>query len=69
MTGKCPHCQKSVGTAIVTEIGLGTTAKGAAAWRGLAFLCPHCQAILSVQGDLADPAKKGLGAWLRRADQ
>jgi len=47
--GKCPHCKEGITEARAEAINL--TAPGGEIWRGLAYLCPHCQVVLSVGAD------------------
>jgi hypothetical protein len=49
MSGKCPKCELEIAavTAVFTEI----KAAGQNSLKGVSYLCPHCQTVLSVEID------------------
>ena len=49
MFGKCPSCGQAVASVNVSEIAIN--AGGGKQFVGVAYLCPACQAILSVTID------------------
>lgn len=49
MNGKCPKCDRMVSR--VNLQALDVYDQGQPRWIGLAYLCPSCAAILSVQID------------------
>lgn len=49
MAGKCPGCG-----AFITNVrieGVDAASSGGPTWRGLAYCCPYCSTIISVQID------------------
>jgi hypothetical protein len=48
-SGKCPHCEATIGHAKAEpiEIRVGTTEK----YKGISYFCPSCHAVLSVGMD------------------
>lgn len=50
-TGKCPSCGKLLSEIHFEEVSAAPGFFSQGAWRSLAYLCPHCRAVLSVQID------------------
>lgn len=48
-TGRCPKCEKPLSSVRFEEIDI--TFNGSPAWKGVAYICPVCSTILSVQID------------------
>lgn len=49
MNGKCPKCEAVVSRAIVNTLDLDVI--GGTSYLGVAYSCPACQTVLSVQMD------------------
>jgi hypothetical protein len=67
MPAKCPKCELAIanikGEKIKVEIGKST-------WRGVSYVCPHCDSVLGVQADpialkadIVDELKKAIQVW------
>jgi hypothetical protein len=48
---KCPACDKSISTVTYKNIKIQSGVSGAQSLHGVAYNCPLCRAILSVQAD------------------
>ncbi len=48
MTGKCPHCDKTITTVVAEKMKIEI---GQATWQGVSYYCPLCSSILSIQAD------------------
>jgi len=67
MSNKCPKCQNSLHRAVINDISLDVP--GGKTWRGLAYVCPDCDTILSVQMDpiaLKSDTIEGIASRIRR---
>jgi phage FluMu protein Com len=46
--GKCPKCDKVVRGVRIEEIGIHIEHQPGASYRGVSYLCRHCNTVLSV---------------------
>ena len=47
--GKCPKCEKTLSSVNIEDVKVNVGFKPA--WKGISYLCPFCNSILSVQID------------------
>jgi hypothetical protein len=70
MAGKCPKCERYLTTVRGEEVEIEL---GRATWRGVAYSCYRCSAVLSVEADpmvlksdLIDEVKRAVQVWSSR---
>lgn len=73
MQGKCPKCEKLVSYVVFGAVDARFDRMGGSTFNALAYRCPHCQTILSVQidpvalkTDTVNEILKALGQQRRR---
>lgn len=66
MVAKCPKCEKSLTTAGISDLTVGSAFNKQ--WNGVAYTCPYCYTILSVaidpiaiKTDIVREVLRGLG--------
>ena len=67
---KCPHCEDEITQLNIQVVTLSDETWGS--WRGLSYLCPACQSVLSagfdpvaLESDLVKAVVKGVVTALR----
>lgn len=48
---KCPHCKKDLVRSVKVERTTATDAGGQGPWNCFAYVCRHCDSLLSIQVD------------------
>ena len=50
-SGKCPKCEKVPTSVYIEDIDVKVRFSMGNSWRGISYLCPHCNTILGVAID------------------